>query len=108
MKLSYLTATFLTIFSVLAYNNTAVTYPDGPPNSRCGLYGTQPTCTACHSASGTNNATATISIAGNPASYTPGQVYAVTIAGTGGSTYGFEAACVKSTGGATGRKNEGC
>ncbi|MBK9462877.1 MAG: hypothetical protein IPN94_26550 [Sphingobacteriales bacterium] len=45
MKLSYLTATFLAIFSVLAYNNTAVTYPDGPPNNRCGLYGTQPTCT---------------------------------------------------------------
>lgn len=99
-KVSYFAAALAAVFCVAAFNNMAVSYPDGPPANRCGLYGTQPTCTACHSqASGTS--TATISIAGNPASYTPGQVYAVTIAGTGGSTYGFEAACVKSTGGAT-------
>ncbi|MBK9460669.1 MAG: hypothetical protein IPN94_14885 [Sphingobacteriales bacterium] len=64
MKLSYLTATFLAIFSVLAYNNTAVTYPDGPPNDRCGLYGTRPTCTACHAANA--GATNTLTIAGTP------------------------------------------
>jgi hypothetical protein len=98
-KVSYLVAVLAAVFCVAAFNNMAVSYPDGPPANRCGLYGTQPTCTACHSqASGTS--TATISIAGNPANYTPGQVYAVTIAGTGGSTYGFEAACVRSTGGA--------
>ncbi len=99
-KISYLVAVLAAVFCVAAFNNMAVSYPDGPPTNRCGLYGTQPTCTACHSASGTNNATAAISIAGNPTSYTPGQVYAITVAGTGGLSYGFELACVRSTGGA--------
>ena len=98
MKLSYLTATFLAIFSVLAYNNTAVTYPDGPPNNRCGLYGTQPTCTACHAANA--GATNTLTIAGNPTNYTPGQTYSITVSATGGLRYGFEIACARVTGGA--------
>lgn len=100
MKLSYLTATFLAIFSVLAYNNTAVTYPDGPPNNRCGLYGTQPTCTnpGCHAANA--GATNTLTIAGNPTSYTPGQTYSITVSATGGLRYGFEIACVRVTSGA--------
>lgn len=100
VKLSQLSILLGAVFFVMAFSNQAITKPDGPATNRCGLYGTQPTCTACHSASGTNNATATISIAGNPTGYTPGQVYAITVAGTGGASYGFELAAVRSTGGA--------
>jgi hypothetical protein len=94
-RLSYFAAILgIAAFSVLAFNNMATSDPDGPPTNRCGLYGTQQTCTACHSASGVNNATATIAIGGNPTGYTPGQVYPITITATGGLSYGFEMACV--------------
>ncbi|HNL06866.1 MAG TPA: hypothetical protein PKH93_04775 [Chitinophagales bacterium] len=83
------------IFLAIVTQNQAVTYPDGPPNNRCGLYGTQPTCTACHSAPATNNATCSISVSGNPTSYTLGQTYTITVTATGGLAYGFEAACVR-------------
>lgn len=97
-KFSYISLVVAGItFATLAFSNRATSDPDGPPTNRCGLYGTQATCTACHSASGVNSATATISIAGNPTTYTPGQVYAITIAATGGLSYGFEMACVSNT-----------
>lgn len=83
------------LFLTIVTQNQAVTYPDGPPNNRCGLYGTQPTCTACHSAPATNNATCSIVVSGNPVNYTLGQTYTITVTATGGLSYGFEAACVR-------------
>ena len=97
-KSFYVSTALMAVFFVLAYNNTAVTYPDGPPNNRCGLYGSQPTCTVCHAANA--GATNNLTIAGNPTAYALGQTYSLSISATGGSVYGFEIASVQATGGA--------
>ncbi|MBP6665003.1 MAG: hypothetical protein KA168_06920, partial [Chitinophagales bacterium] len=75
IKLSYLVAFLVAIFCVVANNSNTHSSSGGPPANRCGLYGTQPTCTACHSFTGTNNATATIALAGAPTNYATGQTY---------------------------------
>jgi hypothetical protein len=98
IRLSLVTALVVVITSLLAVHNTGNTYSTSPPVNRCGLYGTQPTCTACHAPSGTNDATNSITIAGNPVGYVAGQTYSITVSATAGAKYGFQLACVTQNG----------
>lgn len=98
IKLSLVTALLIAITSLLAIHNTGNTYSTTPPVNRCGLYGTQPTCTACHAPPSINDATNSLTIAGNPAGYVAGQTYSITVNATGGSKYGFQLACVRQNG----------
>lgn len=94
-KSSYLVLFFALTGMLMAWGNMAHTYSDGAPANRCGLYGTQPTCTSCHAASGTNNASNTLTLSGNATAYVPGQTYTVTVSAAAGSRYGFQLACVR-------------
>lgn len=83
------------------YGFTTSRSSSSPPLNRCGLYGTQPTCTVCHSPGSGGSGAATISISGNPTSYVPGTVYSITVTGSQVTPtpafYGFEMAAVNAS-----------
>lgn len=100
MKLTSLLLIFLgSLFIVLLTNNTATTNSTGPAPNMVGLYGTQSTCNVCHNSYALNSAGGgiSISVAGNPTSYIPGNTYQVTVTvslSPAAARYGFEIAAV--------------
>lgn len=95
----YVLTFWLLLLGIIWTNNVAYTKSDGASANKCGLYGTQSTCAQCHSYSGTNNATNTLSFAGNPTNYVLGQTYTVTVTATAGTRYGFQMAAVVASSG---------
>lgn len=96
---SILSILFFTLLVIgLNISLTALRYSSSPPVNRCGLYGTQPTCAACHTPGSGGTGSASISVSGDPTSYTLGAVYAITVTGLqtspAVSKYGFELAAV--------------
>lgn len=82
---------FVTIFTILFATATFLSaYPSGAPAGKTGGLSSS-TCTSCHSSLTTSNSSLTIS--GNPSSYTPGQQYTISITmapPSPGSGFGFQ------------------
>lgn len=91
---------FMLLISIIIINySTTIYYPSDPPNNKCGLYGTQPTCSSCHSPGSGGTGSTNISISGNPSSYALNTTYSITVSVTQAAApiYGFEMAAVNAS-----------
>lgn len=100
MKKSTFFVFFAALISGILLNyNSGQSSSNGPAPNMVGLYGTQSNCTVCHNSYALNSAGGgvTVSVAGNPSSYVPGNTYSITVnvnLTPAAARYGFELAAV--------------
>ncbi|HEX8696208.1 MAG TPA: choice-of-anchor V domain-containing protein [Longimicrobium sp.] len=80
-------------------------FPDGPPPGFTGGFG-EPTCAQCHMGEALNEAGGTLSLAGIPDAYRPGEPYRITVSLARGDLQrgGFELSARFADGAAAGRQ----
>jgi hypothetical protein len=86
---------FFTLILGLLWTVYAFAYSTGPDPGENGLFGQD--CTSCHSSFRVNSGSGTISLTGLPASWTAGQIYALTVTvpkPSGSRIYGFQLSAV--------------
>src|SRR6185295_1417820 len=87
----------LSVFLVLAWHTDLLAYNFGPPPGVNGLFGSTTCFTGCHTSSTpVNSGPGSLTISGLPATWTPGQTYAlsITIQQAGRQIYGFQLSAV--------------